>query len=116
MRQIIKLMDVPAEMIGKLYEVLKDPEFKKSYVELPHLESSSPPKPREEILARVIRAFSKDGQKYVIEIETVPMVRMKVNKEGHGDFSNVFPSIKIMQMIYDVLGIYPEKERVEPSN
>lgn len=106
MRQIIKLMGVPARLIGPLHEVFESPTFHKRKGE--GWQSSAG---GGKVIGKIIKSSAKEGELYVVEIQ----LETDFFAIGQGKELRVFPSIDVLQAIYDVLGIYPKKERVEES-
>lgn len=113
MQQIIKLMDVPANKIGALHEVLELPLFKRTSVDKWH--SDKEVKIHHHVLGQIVSAQSKNGQTYTVEIKMEPVYSAKPDAAGREPSRYVYPSIELLQAIYDVLDIYPKEERIEKS-
>jgi hypothetical protein len=106
MRQIIKLLDVPADRIAPLFQVLQGAEFMR-YIDVMNQDLR---------LAKILTVKSKNGGSYVVEIEVrveYPLHYEYLGNGLHGD-SFVLTPINVIEAIYRALGIFPDEDK-QPS-
>lgn len=102
MKQIIKLMGVPAEKMGALHEVFKYPMFK----------VHSPACGGGISLGTIVSAVSKDGETYTVQI----LLKTTYSTLNEGGLrGQAYPSINLLRAIYDALEIYPDEETFIPE-
>ena len=106
MRQIIKLLDVPADRIAPLFQALQGTDL------LRQTDGN-----RQDLrLAKVLTVRSKDGQSYVVEIEVrveYPLHCEYLQNGVYGDHFVQTP-IDVMNVLYRALGIFPDEDN-QPS-
>jgi hypothetical protein len=112
MSQILKFQ-VHADKLAPLHALLKGPLFNR--VSYNHWHSEKGVETKKHCLGKIIRSQSKDGETYSVTIKMEFSYHAKPDEAGREAFQLVFPGIELMQAIYDILGVYPKEERVEPS-